>query len=511
MSTWSSGYNTDLGYTFGYYREISPEWLDYVALSKSVTPPSGAWRYLELGCGQGYGLTLLAALNPDHDFLGIDFNPVHITHARHLAASAGLKNVRFEEADFVALAAEWPTDWGHFDYITAHGIYSWLQNEVCEAIVQLIDHASKAGALVYLSYNSLPAWFSSHPIQHLMRLWQTSESLESVKAIETGIQRLQALTDAQANMTKMLPGMKSMLNKVAKHDRAYLVQEYLHDNWHPRWFDQVVAELTPAKLSYVGTASLSDLFIRSFMPQQFKDILQGYADPIVQEVMIDTLTNQSFRRDVFSRGAAPMWSLQRQAAVLKLSFALINRPPEEEEIKFKTSLGELKGKSEVYTQFYEQLASGPKTAQELMQLPTAKPLGLGDMMQALSFMLSAGQIAFYQPPSDLTPALSLNRQIAIATANGAPYRFAIASKLGHVLTVSDVDLIFLATTFEQPQAQTAELGSALTDRLLALGKGLTQQGKPLTKREDLLPYATQLAETFQQKTLPKWQEYGICE
>jgi SAM-dependent methyltransferase len=511
MSTWSSGYNTDLGYTFGYYREISPEWLDFVALSKSVTPPAGAWRYLELGCGQGYGLLLLAALNPEHDFFGIDFNPVHITHARTLATAAGLTNVRFEEADFAALASDWPADWGQFDYITAHGIYSWLHPDVCAAIVQLMNHASRAGALVYLSYNALPAWFSSHPIQHLMRLWQTTESLESVKAIETGIKRLETLTAAQTGMTRMLPGMKAMLDKVGKHDRAYLVQEYLHDNWHPRWFDQVVEEVKPAKLSYVGTASMGDLFLRSFMPQKFKDIVQDYGDPIVQEVMIDTLVNQSFRRDVFSRGATPMWAAQRQQTILQQSFVLLNRPPADDELKFKTSIGELKGKAEIYNLFYDQLATGPKTAQELMQVPSSQPLGLGDMMQALSFMVNEGHIGFYRPPSDRGPALALNRAIAIAAANGAPYRFAIASKLGHVITVTDVDLMLLTVTFDQPQGSPAELGAALVERLLVLGKGLSQQGKPLTKREDLLPYATQLAETFLQKTLPKWREYGVCE
>ena len=235
----------DLGDTFDYYREISPEWLDYVALTKGVMPPAGAWRYLELGCGQGYGLTLLAALYPDHDFLGIDFNPVHITHARSLATAAGLKNVRFEEADFLAVAESWPADWGKFDYITAHGIYSWLSHEVCEAIVTAIDRAATPGALIYLSYNTLPAWISSYPIQHLMRLWQTTDSLESVKAIETGISRLQALTEAQAGMTKLLPGMKSMLDKVATRDRAYLVQEYLHDNWHPRWLIKWLKKSNP--------------------------------------------------------------------------------------------------------------------------------------------------------------------------------------------------------------------------------------------------------------------------
>ena len=126
-------------------------------------------------------------------------------------------------------------------------------------------------------------------------------------------------------------------------------------------------------------------------------------------------------------------------------------------------------------------------------------------------MLNEGHVGFYRPPSDRGPALALNRAIAIATTNGAPYRFAIASKLGHVITVTDVDLMLLTATFDQPQGSPAELGAALVERLLVLGKGLSQQGKPLTKRDELLPYATQLAETFLQKTLPQWRDYGICE
>ncbi|MDB9525148.1 class I SAM-dependent methyltransferase [Oscillatoria sp. CS-180] len=510
MSTWSSGYNTDLGYTFGFYREISPEWLDYVALTRSVTPPSEQWRYLELGCGQGYGLTLLAALNPDHDFLGIDFNPVHVTHARGLVRASGLSNIHFEEADFLETAKEWPAAWGQFDYLSAHGIYSWMSSDVCRAIVQTVDHAAAPGALFYVSYNALPAWVSSYPIQHLMRLWQTAESLESVKAIETGISRLQDITEAQAGMAKLLPGMKAMLEKVGSRDRAYLVQEYLHDNWHPRWFDQVVDELKPAKLNYVGTASLSDLYIASFMPDKFKSILNTYSDPIVREVIIDVLTNQSFRRDVFSRGATPLWPIQRRDALLQQRFALVNRPGNVEEVKFKTSIGELKGKSEIYTLFYEELGSGPKTAAELMSVKTSKALNLGDISQAISFMLSAGHITFFRPPHDRGPALALNKAIAIAVAEGAPYRFVIASRIGHVLTVSDVDLMFLAETFNNPNVAAVDLGSALTTRLLTLGRGLTQNGKPLTTQETLLPYAEELAQKFLHQTLPKWKELGVC-
>jgi SAM-dependent methyltransferase len=510
MSTWSSGYNTDLGYTFGFYRELSPEWLNFVAWTKSVSPPMGAWRYLELGCGQGYGLLLLAALNPDHDFLGIDFNPVHIAHARNLARAAGLQNVRFEEADFLVLAKTWPTEWGQFDYITAHGIYSWMDPRVCEAIVQTIDASAAPGALVYLSYNTLPGWVSSYPIQHLMRLWQKTESLESVQAIETGITRLQTIAKADVGMSKLLPGMKAMLEKVGTRDRAYLVQEYLHDNWFPRWFDQVVAELKPAKLSFVGTASLGDLYLQSFLPSQFREVLEPYTDPVVREVMVDVLTNQSFRRDVFSRGATPLWPVQRQEIVLQQRFALVSRPAQSEEIKFKTSLGELKGKSEIYQLFYDQLASGPKTTAELMQVPTAKPLTLGDMLQALAFMLNAGHITFYLPLGNPQPALDLNRAIALAVAEGAPYRFVIATQIGYVLTVSDVDLIFLAQVYKQPDIQAPELGTQLTDCLLALGKGINRDGKALITQVDLLPHAQEIAVTFLENTLPEWRKLGVC-
>ncbi len=511
MSIWSSGYNTDLGYTFGFYREQCPEWLDFVGWVKGVTPPEGTWRYLELGCGQGYGLLLTAAANPDHDFLGIDFNPIHISHARRLAEIAGLNNVRFEEADFIELAKAWPADWGRFDYAVAHGTYTWLAHEVCQALVQVLYHATAPGAFVYLSYNTLPGWISSYPVQHLMRLWQTTEQMPSLTAIDTGLKRLMAIADTDSAMARSIPGMKGMLEKVATRDRAYLIQEYLHDTWCPRWFDQVVEELTPAKLSYLGTASLGDLYLPTFLPSKYKELLNTYTNPIVREVMLDVLVNQSFRRDVFTRGAAPDWPARRQAVIQQQRICLLSRPPKAEEIKFKTSVGELNGKADVYNSFFDLLESGPKTVEELMRVPFPKPLSLGDMLQALAFMLNAGYVGFFRPLANPQPALALNRAIAQAVAEGAPYRFVVASQTGNVLTVSDVDLIFLHQVMQQADLQPLELGERLTDCLLTLGKGLMKDGNPCTRREDLLPYAQTLAQTFLQETLPTWKKLGICE
>jgi len=70
--------------------------------------------------------------------------------------------------------------------------------------------------------------------------------------------------------------------------------------------------------------------------------------------------------------------------------------------------------------------------------------------------------------------------------------------------------MFLTETFTQPDIAPDALGAALTKRLLTLGRGLTQNGKPLTTQETLLPYANELAQKFLQHTLPKWKELGVC-
>jgi len=209
--TWNHGYNTDLGYTFGYYREQSPTWMDACARFFASRPRVGSSdkpRYLELGCGQGVNLCLHAALHPEIDFVGIDFNPTHIAHAQGLARAAGLTNVRFIEGDFLELARD-PAALGHFDWVSAHGIPSWIAPSIHAALAKLTGACLKPGGLYYTSYNTLPGWLSAMPLQHLLRLWQVREGLPSLTAIDQGRERLLSLIEARAAMAQVLPAMRA--------------------------------------------------------------------------------------------------------------------------------------------------------------------------------------------------------------------------------------------------------------------------------------------------------------
>ena len=101
-ATWMSGYVTDVTYTLGFYRELAPSYLNYVCIINGVEgiPVGRTLRYCDLGCGRGYGTTLLAAANPDIEFVGIDFNPMHVNEARAFAKRAAISNVTFLELSF---------------------------------------------------------------------------------------------------------------------------------------------------------------------------------------------------------------------------------------------------------------------------------------------------------------------------------------------------------------------------------------------------------------------------
>ena len=86
---WTSGYRADIGYTHGYYRDLSPLMLEFALLSKMQSHRVGRpLRYLELGYGQGLSLNVHAATVPG-EYWGTDFNPAQAANAKDLAAASG--------------------------------------------------------------------------------------------------------------------------------------------------------------------------------------------------------------------------------------------------------------------------------------------------------------------------------------------------------------------------------------------------------------------------------------
>src|SRR5512145_2790817 len=105
------------------YPQTHPDHLATLARLHGMTPaPANRCRVLDLGCGDGANLIPMALTLPESRFLGVDLAQAPIRRGQELIAQLGLSNIRLEAMDLMDFS---PED-GSFDYIIAHGLYSWV-------------------------------------------------------------------------------------------------------------------------------------------------------------------------------------------------------------------------------------------------------------------------------------------------------------------------------------------------------------------------------------------------
>jgi SAM-dependent methyltransferase len=172
------GYVADVPYVPLFVRELAPAWLDHVALVSGIAPPDRreGFAWCDLGCGFGRTAAIFAATHPLGRFHGIDMMSAHIDQARRFAADCGISNAHYHAADFAAASG---MDLPRFDYIVAHGVYSWVSVESRAALRAFIDRHLNPGGLVYLSYNALPGRAADLPFQRLVRALGNSRGVLS--------------------------------------------------------------------------------------------------------------------------------------------------------------------------------------------------------------------------------------------------------------------------------------------------------------------------------------------
>lgn len=510
MSDWSHGYNVSLGYTYGFYRELAPDWLDFCARVSGFVPPSrsasGGFRYLEMGSGQGLGLCLLAAANPDGEFVGVDFNPEHIAHSNSLAIAAGLTNIRFIEGDFAVLGADWPQDLGQFDYVTMHGILSWVPTPVRHALMRCLEHAVPPGGLVYASYNSHPGWVSTLPFQHMARRLQVVGARIGPKAIDEAVALFDRLAESNSTLFRVLPTLKARIDSVRTQNRNYLVQEYLHEHWHPFWFSEVAAEMGEAKLNHLSSATAAELMLPSVLPQETRDIVMAESDPTMRQEVQDCAINQSFRRDIFCRG--PRRGFGRGFDLAMDTVVALLNPPKAEPMKVATTFGELLVQIEIFQPIVDALRDGPKTLRQLFAIPDIAKQGQTGLVQTIIMLVHTATLGIGRSHV-VAPEIAqrFNATIARSVSAGAPYGFMAVPALGSAFAISDIDWMLLDTWLAKPDSTQAELGLGLAKRLSALGRSLAHEGKRLEGKAHDERIAA-MARNFRDGHLASWQKLG---
>lgn len=119
------------------YGLTHPNHLATIAAVYGMQPaPVERCRVLELGCGVGGNLLPMAFQYPDSEFIGVDLSGVTIERGQRNIATLGVSNIKLLHCDIMNVDASF----GQFDYIIAHGVYSWVPPAVREKMMTIFKH-----------------------------------------------------------------------------------------------------------------------------------------------------------------------------------------------------------------------------------------------------------------------------------------------------------------------------------------------------------------------------------
>ena len=513
MATWMSGYVADVAYTLGFYRELAPTYLNLTCVLNGVDalPLTRPIRYCELGCGRGYGTTLLAAANPNVEFVGIDFNPSHIAEARNLATRAAIPNITFIEMGFGEAARSSDPKLFNFDVVALHGVYTWVEAQIRNDIHQFIRDKLLAGGVVYNSYNVLPGWAPAVPIQHLLMEVANRSSRDSISTIREGFALLNALSEKGSAFVAQTPGMKARIEKMKQQDPAYLVHEFLNSGWQPLFVTDVISNFSEAKLSYVGSASLLENQQDLCVPKDLQPVVSAAPDVAMRELLKDYATNKQFRRDIYVKGPQLLPQREQRRHFEDLVFVSTLASKELPE-KFAVPIGEVTPKRETIVALMEAMTDDPATGGDLIKEGAKHGINDGDVILLIILLVNSAAVSPARPDHasvDRSACERLNKLIFELTASADTHRFVASPVLGSAIPAAFLDRIVAPLASEAPTAKNSEISRKAFERLEKAGQSFRRDGQVLQKTDENIQSLAGPIGEFREDRLPRWRALGV--
>ncbi len=499
---WNEGYVSDIDYTFGFYRELSPSWIDFATLLRGIkhTYNSDRFTYCELACGQGLTSNLLAACYPMGEFYANDYNPQHIVTARSLAEGAGLTNIRFYEDSFKEFVER---DLPEFDFICLHGIYSWISKENRQAIVNFIRKNLKPGGVVYVSYNCMPGWAAATPMQYLM-LWQSKRTIGNIaEKLNSAIELIKKMIELNAGYFVQNPSLKNRYERFSNLDRQYLIHEYFNEHWQALYFQQVAEEMKEAKLSFVASASILEQVDNLTIPPQLLPLYNTITEVLDREQMKDFMINAQFRRDLFYRGVGKLAGSEHFQLLQNQRFILIVQP---KDVKYEQTFtaGQVKLQEQTYQPIVEALQDKVLSFGEMMQ--QLKGITPQNLFQALVVLCG---LSYVHPVVDRyeerkTITDKINRFIIERSPHLVQLSFLASPVIGSGITVNRVEQLFLLANYQQKNPVDFSW-----QILASQNQKLVTEGKVLETPEENIAHLQKAYEEFNLNRLPLLQKLGV--
>ncbi|CAK0741574.1 Methyltransferase-like protein [Gammaproteobacteria bacterium] len=264
-------------------------------------PPARA-RVLELGCAGGGNLIPMAWYLPEATFLGIDRAAAPLAAGQVLAERLGLSNLVLRQADILNLD---PATLGEFDYIVAHGVWSWIPLPAQEQLLRLCGACLAPQGIAYVSYNTLPGWHLRGVVRDLLLYHTRTLSEPRMRLVAAQALLEQLATAWHGDDTPVANYLAQEVAELRRTHPGYLFHEYLEENNTPVLFEEFVQRAAQHGLSYLAEAELYTMFPSTLL-EGAAALVESMADLVDREQHMDFLRYRYFRKTLLCRADAPL-------------------------------------------------------------------------------------------------------------------------------------------------------------------------------------------------------------
>ena len=499
-TAWTDGYQTEVNYTYGYYKDLSPTYQKFCLLLNGVDCSNSDQEnhHCELGFGQGVSLNIHAVSNVG-TFYGTDFNPAHAGHANHLAEQCRVPH-QFYDASFEELLEK---DLPMFDSISLHGIWSWISHENQHIILQFIRKFLKPNGIVYISYNCVTGWAANMPIRELFHshFKFNSTSTNPLQKVKDSLDFSEALLQQNPSFAKRNPNALQKVQDLKKQNPNYLIHEYLNQDWQCFSFQQVVRILEEIKLTYAGSTDLNSHLDNINFSEEHQQFLNQIEHPIFKEQCRDYFSNTQFRKDLFIRGKNNLTPLQTQQKLRKTPFILLISP-EKLPKTIQGYLGEFNLRQNIYEPIGAHFKKNDYKPQTIAEIELALPeLNYTQIINALTILCHLNLVhpCLSTEPSKETLQYShdLNQNLLDQASYHQNYQVLASPITGIGIPADQFSQLFYRAHFNDGLKSAQQLADYIQNVLNQLGwLVLDNQGNSVSDRNESLKILNGKAQDF---------------
>ncbi|MDQ6786869.1 MAG: class I SAM-dependent methyltransferase [Acidobacteriota bacterium] len=284
-------------YPSKFFRQTNPDRLASVATLFGMNPAAvESCRFLELGCGNGSNLLTHAFNLPRARFVGVDLSENHIAFAKDAARELDISNTEFHRLDVMEMSAD---EFGEFDFIVAHGLYSWIPQMVREKVLSLYRQMLAPEGVGYISYNAYPGGHQREMARNILQ-FHTKNISDPTEKVGGAISFLGFLTENATETKIYRPILQQELKRHFEHGTADIFHDDLAEVYQPFYFHEIAAQLEKNDLQFLSEAEIQAMSIYGFAPEVQK-FLTSFDDVIEREQYLDFLRGRLFRQTLVCR------------------------------------------------------------------------------------------------------------------------------------------------------------------------------------------------------------------